>query len=157
MKVFPMYTCVVLATVVAVLLLSGCGGPPKTAGEVTGDLSGPRFETVWVDPQIVVSDTLISLIKAGRVDSVMLEADEVSTRPPASIEFAVETIECNVVVNLLDAYGQIVMPLFVRRLPSGYYRLTVHSGAERGGLLPGPYLLEADVCDQKRRAEIRLN
>ena len=144
-------------TSVLALLWVGCGGPPRT-DEAIGDLSGPRFETVWVDPQIVFSDTLFSLIRSNRVDSVKLGPDEKSTRPPASIEFAITEMNCNVSINLLDAYGSLVEPLLLQNLPSGFYRLTLHyRSARENRIPPGPYLLEADFCNRKRRAEIRLD
>lgn len=146
---------------IAVLLLVwlvGCSKPPVPGEDGRGDLSGSRFETIWVDPAIMYSDTLVSLIRSERVDSVLLAPDEKGTRPPASIEFLVDDVSCNVSVNLLDAYGQMIQPLLLKRLPVGYYRLTVHNRkGSNTPLLPGPYMLEADVCNRKQRTEIQLD
>jgi hypothetical protein len=107
------------------------------------------YETVWVDPQIVFSDTLLTLIRADRIDSILVTPSELPSRRSASVEIRVVQPACNVSVSLLDLNLEVIHPLMVRNLPQGFYRLTLDFERFSSPVLwPGSYFLRADYCDQ---------
>lgn len=135
------------------ILLAGCSRGPKP-GEEAAD-SGRQWETVWVDPQIVSSDQLYTLIYATRIDS--LPADNQSPVPAPGAEFELPDAGCLVTINLITSQGQVVRPLVVQRLPAGHYKLTLSRlPAESAGLRPGWYAASIAFCDRELRTEIYL-
>ena len=128
------------------LLLAGCGhGPRVSPGPAT-----PQpllYQRAWVDPVIVVSDSLYSLIRAARVDSFMVEhQSDLEHFEDASLEFRVDGPACFVSVNVLDEQGRILRPLIARNLPTGFYKVTVN--LEQFDRTESPFLLKAAYCEQ---------
>ncbi len=143
----------VLINIALVLIVAGCSKTRPPAEERPTEAI--YFEKAWVDPQIVYSDSLYTLIVAGRIDSFVVDTPVVAQSP--SIGFEVATAQCNVSVNLYDAYHTMIRPLLVRRLPPGFYKLTLSPAtSEQLSLRPGPYILQADVCGRTEVAEVRL-
>lgn len=132
--------------VIVLTVLASCGrkvGPGAEQAEVF------PYETLWVDPQIILSDTLLTLIRADRIDSVLIDPTDPTFARSASVEIRIYGLPCNVSVNLLDAGGQLLHPIMVKNLPQGFYRLTVEFGRFSDPLLPpGDYVLQADYCGQ---------
>ncbi|MBU0985041.1 MAG: hypothetical protein KKA42_14300, partial [candidate division Zixibacteria bacterium] len=134
-----------------VLLLSACSNRPKLPDESADPTANDMIETVWVDPQIVLSDTLMTLIKADRIDTLLLAPGEITGKRGASIEIAVTEPLCNVDIRLLDAAGQQIRPLVYRPLARGFYRLTFnYRRLNFLPLMPGTYSLTADYCGQSK-------
>ena len=85
------------------------------------------YETVWVNPTMVYSDSLYSLIKAERLDSILVgKADEVS-REINSVTFFIPMANCFTKINMINSRGDNIYPLFVDDLSMGYYKLTYNS------------------------------
>ena len=127
-------------------LLAGirCGHKPSVSPE-SGD--GVYYEIAWVDPQVIVADSLYTLIRADRLDSFVVDKPVLSRGP--SIMFDVTTAGCSVAINLFEATGSFVRPLFVQELDLGTYQLTLHLGLfDYQTLPPGKYSLRADICGQ---------
>lgn len=138
----------VIATVLTIL--TSCGRIGRI-GEEQSDVY--PYETLWVDPRIVHSDTLLTLIRADRIDSILIDPAAKPSPRSASVEIRIYESACNVSVNLLDSGEKLLYPLLVRNLPQGFYRLTVEFGRfSSPPLLPGDYVLQADYCQQINRS-----
>ena len=83
------------------------------------------YEKTWIEPQIIMSDTLFTLIRAARVDSFFVDKPEDAYKLLGpTIEFNVREDNCVVSVNLLDDRSRLVAPLLVRHFGLGFYKLT---------------------------------
>ena len=84
-----------------------------------------NYEKVWVNPSIVASDTLFTLVKAERLDSILVENIDgtISERGDViSFSFHIDLASCKTNIYLTDSYNQEVMRLYQADLPTGYYR-----------------------------------
>jgi hypothetical protein len=108
-----------------------------------------HWELAWVDPQILISDSVMTVITAARIDSFVVEPTEVAGREAASIVFEVTRPDCDVVVNLYNENGRLLRPLMARYLNPGYYKLTLHAGfMDRHEYPAAAYVLRADCCGE---------
>lgn len=140
-----------VALVVTILLLSfgGCGQKPEPGEE--SRLVSKLYHTVWVDPQIQFADSLVTLIRADRIDSLRIQPGENVPVQPASVEIAMFEPRCNVAVDLLDENLRMIRPLMLRNLGPGFYRLTFnYDRLNAPELLPGSYFLRAEFCDSTK-------
>lgn len=136
----------------AVLLIAGCGKRPTIIYDQPPYPEGGQYEIAWIDPKLVFSDTLFTLIRSDRIDSVYVEKPDTSAWLIPSVRFDVYESECNVAVNLLDARFRVVMPLFVRRAPAGYYKLTFNRDRlSKGAEWSASYFLQVDFCGRSVR------
>ncbi len=128
---------------------AGCGvfRPVDRSGR---ERSAPSpYELAWVDPQIVITDSLFTLIRADRIDSfyVGLGAGRGEVAPP-SLMFQITRGECITTANIMNDQGQVVTPLVVQRLPNGYYKLTLEWRRFTAyGPFESPRYLQATFCD----------
>jgi hypothetical protein len=127
------------------LLCLGCGKPP------TFDYRKTRYhgyEIAWVEPRIVVSDSLFTLIQAERIDSFLVDqTTDIGKTESPSLMFHVAHDDCFTSVNLLAATGELIKPLLVRKLSPGYYKLTVDFSHLSRDFYPfNNFLLKADYC-----------
>jgi len=135
-----------------ILLAAGCGRRQTVVFDHPPFPEGGQYEIVWVDPELVFFDTLFTLIRSERIDSLYVEISDPSTRLTPSIRFHIPEAECNVAVNLVDAHYQPVMPLLVRRLGTGWYKLTFN--LDRFSMIGNrsdTYYLQADFCGRSVR------
>jgi hypothetical protein len=141
-------TCRLLTVLLLLVLLVGCSHQRRDITEQSE--SAQRFERVWVNPEIIFSDTLVTLIRADRMDSVLPDPGQASIYEPPSVEVQIIRPNCELTVNLLDANGNVVYPLMFRKLAPGYYRLSFEPQRFRlTPLLPGIYFLKATSCTQR--------
>ena len=147
----------VLAAMAAVIVVvSGCGRKAQV-GEESG-LVSRLYHTVWVDPQIAFADSLVTLIRADRIDSLKIEPGENIPELPASLEIPILQPRCNVAVSLLDEQLRMIRPLLVRHLTTGFYRLTLnYDRLNDPPLPPGNYFLRAEYCDSTRVAHFTID
>jgi hypothetical protein len=146
-----------LSVALAVLLLASSCGRKAQVGEESR-LVSKLYHTVWVDPQIAFADSLVTLIRADRIDSLKIEPGEDFPEQPASLEIPVDQPLCNVAVSLLDEHLQMIRPLMVRHLTTGFYRLTLnYDRLNDPRLPPGSYFLRAEYCDSTRVAHFLIN
>jgi len=139
-------------------VLPGCGGSGRITDEQMRRLHARMYQTVWVDPEIVFSDTLVTLIRADRVDSIKVEPSELPLRRPATVEIHVFERLCSVSVSLHDYSHRLIQPLVVKNLPFGFYRLTLNTERLNSpGLVPGIYYLRAEYCDSLRIADFTVD
>ncbi len=139
-------TCSCLLGALAAL---GCGKKRQMFDRFGTEISeGGHFETAWVDPQIVISDSLFTLIRAERIDSFYVNRSAPSV-PTAttSLTFYVSEPSCPTTVNLVNSAGEVVEHMLVRNLRQGYYKLSV----DPNRFPPERYLdthlyIKADYC-----------
>ncbi len=135
----------VLALIGALVALS-CGGPPKPA------LPQPPteyYELLWVDPVLVFSDTLLTIMRSQRIDSFKVEQpSELSTAAEQGLRFRVFPEACIVSVHLRNHIGGNPSELFSGELSPGYYQLKIQTSRIDQNKFQSPsYLLTAKVCD----------
>jgi len=133
------------AVLILVVILGGCAKRPPSPPEEQKDY----FETAWIDPQIVISDSLFTLIRASRIDSFPTDTPVVESITIPSVSFEVARGDCPVVVNILDEKSAgMVWPLLVKNLEPGFYKLTLDfSRIDFRTLPPGYYILKVVNCD----------
>ena len=132
-----------------VVTLSGCGGGKQIRfGEQTD--RSELFDVVWVEPRIVLSDSLITLLRSERVDTLQADSRTSSQSPAASIDFEVSKYACDVDIDLLDERQNILRPLLVQNLAPGFYRLTFQPERLQEPSLPlGEYFLQVRYCGNR--------
>ena len=135
----------IIATLI--LLLSGCGGLPKTVYDQPV-VPGGYWELVWAEPKMVMTDSLFILIRSDWVDSVYTETDQPMSRDRiASLEFEVSDQSCFVSVNLHRGTNEdILLPLIAKQMPKGWYKLTPSTNLK--SQYPGPLMLRSRACGQ---------
>mgnify|MGYP001075016519 CR=1 FL=1 len=142
-----------LASILFLALWTGCSRGPEVPDEKRSPFEGDQFEVVWVNPQILVSDSLVTLIRAERIDSLPIEPSNLPISKPASIGLIVTQPTCEVVVDLVDADLRLLYPLLLRELPVGFYKLTFNVPAiKKPPLPPGVYFLRAEYCSEVETA-----
>lgn len=138
-----------------ILLVIGCSGLRRPAEEQPPSVG--VWETAWVDPQIVVSTDLVTVIRADRVDSILISPDNYFPPTSPEVSFALVATDCRVAANILDGHGRVVMPLLVQLLGPGHYKLTVNKIVlVEQGLPIGHYTLAASVCGDRQIAEFTI-
>ncbi|MFQ6008043.1 MAG: hypothetical protein ACE5K8_03740 [Candidatus Zixiibacteriota bacterium] len=127
------------------LLSLSCGKPPVVDYREIRDRG---YEIAWVEPQIIISDSLFTLIRSERIDSFRVDqTTDIGEAESPSLMFHVDHYECFTSVNLLAATGELIKPLLVRKLRPGYYKLTVDFSHLSRELYPfDNFLLKADYC-----------
>jgi len=113
-----------LLTIIVLLLAFGCGKRQSLVFDQPSLPTGGRYETAYVNPELIVADSLITLIRSERIDSIYVPRPDMSARPAPAISFQVSEQSCPVRVELLDGHSRFVLPLLVRNLRSGYYKFT---------------------------------
>jgi hypothetical protein len=150
------YPLVILALVT--LALASCGRKAGPAPERRSPFPTGLYETVWVNPQIVLSDSLITLIRAERIDSLPAQPSGLDEEKPPVLGFAFTEPTCDVTVNLVDSHMQLVYPLLLQNLPAGFYKVTLNPMAIRKPSLPsGVYFLRAEYCERIVTAPFTVN
>ena len=131
-----------------VLTISGCGNKGLIVEEKPAVLLPPGiYETLWVEPKVVVADSMITLIRADRIDSAEVKPSERGIERPSAVELRIYQPVCDVTIDLLDTNLRLIRPLLVRDLTIGFYRLTLNADRFREPALPpGRYFLRAEYC-----------
>lgn len=126
-------------------LLASCGRKTQVAPERPSPFPTGLFETVWVNPQMVFSDSLVTLIRAERIDSLPIEPSNLAAKKQPVLGFAIDEPTTTVTINLVDEKLRLIYPLLLQKLPAGFYKLTLNPLAIRKpSLPPGVYFLRAE-------------
>lgn len=140
-----------------VVTFAGCGRKAQIVDERKVVWQDSPYETLWVEPQIVLADSLMTLIRSDRIDSVLADPADSKSQHRASIEIRVFEPWCNVSAGLFDTNRRLVRPLLVRNLSTGFYRLTVNVDRfQKPSLPPATYYLKADFCDEIQMAVVKV-
>ncbi len=128
--------------------MTGCGKRQTVVYDQPEVSTQGYYETAWVDPQILISDTLYTLIAARRIDSFYVDEPLNPLEPMApAIEFHVDQAGCFTSVNLLDERSAVIRPLLARNLSYGYYKVTVNVSKISPWLSStGTYFLKVEYC-----------
>ena len=147
------FHCLLFPLLSLLFLLSSCARRAPVSEERPLMQGDSPYEIFWVDPQIVVADTLITLFRSERIDSAIVEPSGMTIDRPAAVELRVMQASCNAMVDLLDANLRLVRPLLLKNLTYGYYRLTLNVDRFREPALPsGRYFLRASFCGRTEMA-----
>ncbi|MCK4632042.1 MAG: hypothetical protein KAT79_02160 [candidate division Zixibacteria bacterium] len=147
-----------LAVMIGVVILVGCGGRQQVIYNQPELPSEGYWDMVWVEPSIVLSDSLFTLIRADRLDSIYVKVDsDPFAALPTSVVFGVGESVCFVAVDLVDASGRIVLPIVARELIAGHYKLTINRSRVSSETYPsGLYYLQARYCGKSIKSRLHL-
>ena len=154
---YPVIFWLGILLVVGIVLLSSCTRPPaQTEEKVIPAMKA--WETVWVEPTMLISDSLFTLIRSERIDSIVVDTRKVPSRlQMPSIAFHILEPSCFVTINLLGPNQTIQHPLVARRFGKGYYKLTlIINPALAGPLETDSWYLQATYCDKTKLVPIQL-
>jgi len=138
----------ILLFALTAILAATCGKGPGRYGHERPKSKEPLvWQTAWVDPRIVLSDTVLTLFQAGRIDSLQIEQSKVGNTANGAVEFRIDGPSCDVEINLLDSRSRLIRHLLSRTLLEGYYKLTLNPGvAKRLIIVPGEYQISVHFC-----------
>lgn len=129
-------------------VLDGCGKRQTVVFDQPGMPQPGYYEKAWIEPKILVSDSLFTLIKAYVVDSFYVDEapDPGQTLAPA-VEFSVGEDGCFVTANLVGDQGNLIRPLVAKNLGLGHYKITLNLGRLDPALSStGVFYLKTDYC-----------
>jgi hypothetical protein len=117
----------ILLVLVILILISGCTKRQAIEFDLPTVPTEGYYEIAWVEPEIVVSDSLFTLIRAERIDSIFVEGThpdiELTDR---SITFKINRQFCNSKFSLVNSTGQKLIELWNRDLTFGYYKVNIN-------------------------------
>ena len=134
-----------------VAFFAGCQKPPEPVYDQPKVTRG-YYDVVWVEPQIVYADSLYTIIRADRKDSIFVRTNDVNPAAYApSLEFRVIEDTCFATVTLFFLEGtRPDLPLLSRYLRKGFYKITMNEPLKFGDeFYRGPYILRGTVCGRK--------
>lgn len=133
-----------LLSVIGLALVGLSCGQPRVGEEI----SPANYQIAWVDPEIILTDSLFTLIRSERIDSFLVtepldEEDRVS-----SIRFEIIQPDCPVIINIESSqFARVVQPVLMKNLNPGYYKFTLHQDRyDPESLPPGTYILQLTHC-----------
>ncbi len=139
----------ILGWAAILISLTNCGKKPTLVYDRPEASRGSYYEIAWVEPRIVVSDSLYTLITSDRIDSFKVEASsEALLTQDRSLIFRIDQPECFTFINLLDSKGRVIKPLLARNLARGYYMFSLQMNALPAWEPRSPqYFLKGEICD----------
>lgn len=131
-----------------ILLIAGCSRPPEVIYDQPDSTPVGYYEKAWVEPSIIMSDSLVSLIRSDRVDSFLVSAEEVTNSADLySLSFQIETDQCMGFIWLIDSKGKEYLKLVDRLLNYGYYKFNFNPNKLSDSTIPATDLfLKAEFC-----------
>ena len=107
-----------------------------------------HYQVAWVDPQIILSDSLYTLIRAERIDSFLVDEPTEEEDIASSIRFEINQPNCPVIINIESSqYARVVQPVLVKNLNPGFYKFTLNKERYDPEILPpGTYILQLTNC-----------
>lgn len=139
--------CLILIAV-TLSIMAGCVNKPAVVYDQPEVAPSGYYEKAWIDPQIILSDSLYTLIRADRIDSFYVaEPPDPEEEMAYAISFQVRQENCFTSVNLLDDRSRIIQPLVAQNLPRGFYKVTCNVSRISSELSAnGVYFLKAEYC-----------
>ena len=111
-----------LITFVVIVMAIGCGRPKTVYNMPEIPLDG-YYDYAWVEPKIVFSDDVMTLIRADRLDSIYIaRPPQVEQKTAPTLIFNITQPECFTSINLMNLHGEVVYPLMAQNLPFGAYK-----------------------------------
>jgi hypothetical protein len=135
-----------IGTAIVGLSLNACIGPGR--GSRQPEETVP-YELAWVEPKILLSDSLFTLIRAERLDSFVVAYSEASTRPATSLVFEISSSTCPTRIGLFEPSGGLLQMFVDQSLPRGFYKFKFDRLRYAAPLIDAPYYyLTAEHCGQ---------
>ncbi len=115
------------------------------------------YEKAWVDPQIRYTDSLITIIKASRVDSFYVEKIAPKFKDNlTSLAFEIKESRCFTSVLLLNNFGDLLSVLVADELSHCHYKVTINRTQISYMQPPAErFFLKVDFCGFSVVEEIR--
>ena len=139
---------VLIASLILIGVSAGCVKRQQVRYDQPELPSAGYWEIAWVDPEMIISESWFTLIRAGRVDSFYVDRPEkMFELAEPSLKFDVAEDSCFTVINLVTERADIIRPILARNLGRGLYKATID--LSRLGLPAAPaggYYLKADFC-----------
>ena len=138
-------------------LCISCGKRQVYNNPVYIEEASSYYEKAWVDPKITYTDSLLTIIKANRVDSFFVDKPAPKFKNNiTSLAFEVKEQNCFTSVLLLNNFGDLLSVLVADELSIGHYKVSLNStqisymqlSAER-------FFLKIDYCGFSVIKEIR--
>ena len=128
-------------------LILGCGGAKLY--DRPSPISGGYYEVAWIDPEIILTDTLYTLIRSDRIVSLYNDKPDPYKSLAPTISFRISSENCPTSINIFDSRSRLLIPLIVKNLRAGFYKMTFNADRLTDDLARSPsYLLKADFCGQ---------
>lgn len=142
----------ILLTIVISLLIAvftGCGKRQTliyNQPELTPEVG--YYERAWVDPQLIYTDSILTIIRSDRVDSFYVEKPQKNFNEKIiTVAFEIKDETCFTSILLLDISGALISVLASDDLSFGQYKVSfnpsrinyVQPGANR-------FYLKTDFC-----------
>ena len=145
----PLRAVLILFTISLIAIIAGCGKKPSLIYDRPEAPQDRYYEIAWVDPQIIVADSLYTLIRADRIDSFKVKGStEALLTQDRSLIFRIDDPECFTFINLLDSDGRVIRPLLARNLGQGFYMFSLQMNAlPTWDPRPQQYILKGEICD----------
>lgn len=116
-----------LTSSLILIVFIGCGHKPELIFDQPTIPTEGYYEKAWVDPEIIISDSLFTLIRSERVDSFYIDkplSEKLS--PGESFEFKIDRQFCLTSINLIRSDGLLIGTLWERNLTFGFYKVNVN-------------------------------
>lgn len=120
-----MFKTILLLIIISILMI-GCGKKPSFVFDLPSIPTGGYYETAWIEPEIIISDSLFTLIRAERIDSIFIEGDPpTSELMDRSITFKIDRQFCKSQFSLINSDGMILKQIWNKDLTFGYYKVNI--------------------------------
>ncbi len=109
-----------------IIIIFGCG-KKQTINFNQPELPGVTYyEKAWVEPKIVLTDSIFTLIKAARLDSFLVDKPmKYQSSIDNSLQFHIAEDSCFTIINMQDPDGTVIKSFIARFLKSGFYKVTL--------------------------------
>jgi len=133
---------------VLLILGEGCSRRPRVVYNQPEQPKNGYYDMVWVEPQMYLADSLFTLIRADRVDSVFIEKNQDQNQAVSpSVIFKIDRTSCFTAVHLLNIDGEVNLLLLATNLPYGYYKFSLNRDTPFfEEYSEEAHLLRADYC-----------
>ena len=147
-----------LGIVFIVLTLTGCFGKKVIVDHPELPQETGFYERVWVDPRIVYTDSILTVIQSQRVDSFLVDKPLKNFRDKIiTVAFEVKEPSCFTSILLTDDRGKVLAVLAADELDRGQYKINLN----RAGITivqpdANRFFLKTDFCGFSITEEVPL-
>lgn len=113
----------------ALIYLTSCVKRPSLVydqPELMSDTTG-HYERAWIDPQIIYSDSIITVIRSEKIDSFYVKKPDNSFNEKIiSLVFDIKEEDCFTSIFLLDNSGNVISVPVTDDLSYGQYKVSIN-------------------------------
>ena len=142
---------VIHIALVMFILISGCSKRQAVVFDLPVVPTDGYYDIAWIEPEIVLSDSLFTVIRAERIDSIFVEgAPPGNELKDKSITFKINRQFCNSQFSLVNSAGQELLELWNRDLTFGYYKVNINpSGIDKKLFNNIEILFKVEFCQSQ--------